>query len=385
MKLFLSKEDAEVILRATGVDLPDLISQAGHECFIEDISKLTSNSLSFDKVIPYRQNFYNDYARALEITLHTPETHQPELKLLDKAYANTVLEDLGLNYLNTKTVFNRDDIVSFSDNTVILKPKIGMWSKSDYNFTYIVLPKDELLTKIDASDIDLSSGDYLIQEGVTNGKPILWIGGYVNPQGDIHVDGALSQTFSINDKHFEDILRYPDRHQMLVEEIPLNELDEFYTEAIRQIKVVLTHVNAKSTPFCIQAIIDDDNEVQLLDFNLSFGKGYMLSVRRNNPEYIIERIKYTYGGVDSIQPNNTFMMNLVFDTPNGFTDDIKEYIKDKPMLLGMGQPDKDYTFYRGTEEVKIYHRYRSNCALLTSSREEAYQIRDNFKLFLETL
>jgi hypothetical protein len=169
----------------------------------------------------------------------------------------------------------------------------------------------------------------------------------------------------------------------------MDEMDEFFADAIRQIKVVLKYFNANSTPFCIQAIVDDQNQVNLLDFNFGFGKSYALLVRQRTPEYIIDRIKYTYGGADSIPTNTTYLMNLVFDTPNSISDELKEYIKDKPIFfaVGMGRPDahRDFVVETMHGPLNIYYRYRSICVIVGSSREEAQELHKNLSQFISTL
>jgi hypothetical protein len=388
MKIFFDSSEADLLKKSAKIDLPDLIRAAGHECLVKDgnLLSLVDNTPKIDRILALNQANLEQYRKFLSIiNFNGVETLQSELKLLDKFYANSVLEQLGLNYLNTIAISSREDIVNFSDSIVLIKPKIGMQAKSTYRFTYIPMPKEELLTALDASDIDLSKQEYILQEGVTNGKPIMWFGGYVNPSGDIYVDGVLDQEFSINDEHFENKLRYPERHRMKIQEVKLDELNEFHLESIRQIKIVLKHIKAKATPFCIQTIIDDDNEVQILDFNFSFGKGYMLRIREKTPEYIIDRIKYTYGGADSIPPNATYMMNIEIDTPNGFTDEMKEYIKDKPILLGFGNSDKDYVNHTKDGLVYVYHRHKSYCVVIGDSKPHCLELIENFKTFLSTL
>jgi hypothetical protein len=380
MKIFLTPDDASITLKSTKIDLPSLIEQAGHQCVIKSPYSLTIEEI--DAIIPQVQTNYELY---LDASYNISLLGLPQIQLLDKSIANQTLEKLGLNYLNTKVVTCREDIETFSDDTVILKPKVGTNSKSEYAFAYVVMPKTQLLSEIDNSDINFGTNSYLIQEGVTNSRPIIWIGGYVNPQGEIHIDGILDQHFSINDKYFEDKLRHPLRHNMLVEEIPLPEMNEFHAESIRQIKIVLKHVEAKCTPFCIQCIVDDDNEVQILDINLGFGKAYALRIREKTPQYIIDRIKYTYGGADSIPPNDTFFMNYIAQTPNGITDEIKEYIKDRSMYVAMGTPDKDYVLGDPENPVYVYYRYESRFSFIGSSKQEVLNEIENFKTFLSTL
>lgn len=386
MNLYLDQLDVNITLGAAKVNLPDLIQAAGHTCLVKQFKDLTMPDVgSIDRIVAQRQINYERYV-AISF-MKSNGLLQPELHMLDKWYAHRKLQELGLNYLNTDLVISREVIENFADDYVLLKPSMSMQSKSKLDFAYIPMSKQELLAKIDAVDIDLSRAEYIIQEGVTNSRPIIFVAGYVNPQGQIHIDGALKQWFSVNDLHFENKLRYPDRHEIQIEEVPLDELDEFYVESIRQIKVVLQHFNAACTPFCIQAIVDDDNEVQLMDFNFGFGKVYSLHLRSRTPEYIIDRIRYTYGGADSIPPNNTYMLNVLFDTPNGITDEIKAYVSGQPtMYIGFGRTEKDEV----TENVNApptvaYHGYRSGCVILASSRAEAYEVRDNFLAFLATL
>lgn len=384
MKIYLTEDDAKLTLKSTKIDLPALIVQAGHECITKRASQLLTGEI--DVILPQMQANYITYLHILDkISPNGIYGTHYEIQLLDKAIANKTLEDLGLNYLNTKIVSSREDIETFADDTVLLKPRVGMMSRANYDFAYTVMPKSELLSRIDSSDINLSSCEYIIQEGITNNKPILWIGGYVNPNREIYIDGILNQYFTINDKHFEDKLRYPDRHNISVEEVLLSEMDEFHVEAIRQIRLVLEHVKAESTPFCIQCIIDDDNEVQIIDFNFGFGKSYALRIRENTPQYIIDRIKYMYGGADSIPPNNTYMMNFAASTPNGVTNEMKQYLKDNQIYLGLGQPDKDYVL--GTEEnpVYVYHLYETRFVFVRSSKQEALDDIEKFKTFLTTL
>lgn len=384
MKIYLTENDAKLTLKSTKIDLPALIREAGHECIVKPPSDLTAGEI--DVLIPQMQSNYKEYLSILSSILPSgiKQTHF-EIELLDKAIANKTLEDLGLNYLNTKVVTCREDIETFSDDIVILKPKVGTNSKSDYAFVYRVMSKTQLLSEIDNSDIDLTTSAYIIQEGVTNSHPIIWIGGYINPQREIHIDGILNQYFSINDKHFEDKLRYPLRYKMLAEEVPLSEMNAFHIESIRQIKIVLEHIQAECTPFIMQCIIDDDNEVQILDLNFGFGKGYALRIREKTLQYIIDRIKYTYGGADSIPPNDTFFMNYIAQTPNGITDEIKEYIKDRSMCVAMGHPDKDYLLGDPENPVYVYHRYESVFCFVGTSKQEVLNEIENFKIFLSTL
>lgn len=380
MILFVDVEDANAMKRAAGTDLPALIEAAGHTCLVDSIANLTQPQWqTIDKIVAQRQINYLQYATVARLAV----TEQSELHMLDKWFAHRKLGELGLNYLNTQIVMSHEDIENFADEHVVIKPVMSMQSIASLDFAYIPMPKSELLAKLDTEQITLNPGEYIVQEAVTNTRPIIFVTGYVNPQGQIHIDGALKEWFSINDGFFEDKLRYPNRHVFLIEEVPLEEMDEFYLEAIRQIKVVLEHFGSTSTPFCIQAIVDDDNEVQLLDFNFGFGKGYALHIRQRTPQYVIDRIRYTYGGADSIPPNTTYALNVIFDTPNGFTDELKEYFSTRPMYFGIGQPDRDYVFENvNAPTTYVYHRYKSGCMILGSSREEAYQVREEFLAFL---
>lgn len=384
MIIYLSKEDWQITLRSTKIDLRALIEIAGHENapFFGD----GMTQVPIEALLAQQQTSYEHYWNM--IPMMSPRVARPlYLQLLNKSIAHDVLKTLNLNLLNTKNVTCRKDIEDFEDDIVILKPSTGMNSTADYKFAYTVMSKIDLLSHIDSSDIDFTTQSFIIQEGVTNSHPIIWIGGYVNPNGDIHIDGILNQTFSIHSQFLEDQLRYPERYKTLIEEVPISEATALHQESIRQIQLVLEHFEAKSTPFCIQCIVDDDNQVQLLDFNFGFGKAYALSNRRYDQQYILDRIKYTYGGAESIPANNTYMMNCYALTPNGVTDEIKEYIDNCAItiILGLGQPDKDYTLPHPDKPINVYHRNESRFVFVGSSREEVVSEIEKFKTFLTTL
>lgn len=404
MKLFLDRVDHLMTLGLTNgskrIDLAQLIAAAGHECLLKNFDEITVEDLEvIDYIVAQQQTNVQRYvqlSRKLRLNLDSgPDSgglldpgmyRQSEIQMTNKAFAHEKLQELGLNFLNTTLIRSKDDIINFEDEAVLIKPIASMQSRSDIDFAYMIMSKTELLSRIDESNIGtVTNGTFVIQEAVTNDRPIIWIGGYVNPQGEILIDGALKQRYLINDGYFEDRIRHPDRHLMYVEEVPLTELDEFYQESIRQIKIVLTHFRAKSTPFCIQAIVDDDNQVQLLDFNFGFGKGYALRIRIDTPEYIIDRIKYTYGGADTIPPNTTYLRNMIIDTPNGVTDEIKTYMDQNGIFIGSGLVEKDYSIDTPQGPYTFYYRNKTACPIIASSKQEADSIAENFLAFLSTL
>lgn len=401
MKLFLDSKDVTATLDTTTIDLPALIRAAGHIPFVKHAEQVLPVELEkFDMVLAQQQVNYTLYKKL--ITNKGFDFLQQELMMLDKGIANDILEKLELNFLNTKRIFTIDDVINFEDNVVLIKPEMSMLSRSKLDFAYVPMLKDELIKKlneeISAGNLNLLIDRYLIQEAVTNNRPVLWIGGYVNPTGKIHIDGLLNQQFTLSTGYFEDKIRYPDRHDCVIEEVPLNEMDEFYVEAIRQIKLVLEYFQTKSTPFCIQAIVDDDDQVQLIDFNFGFGKVYALNARRKNQQYIIDRIKYTYGGADSIPPNNIYLSSMYVDTTKeGKIAKIKEYIEKKSqtgfgvknggMSIGLGQQraDRDSTVEGPTGPIQIFQRYKTAVGIRAETKQDALKIKTDFEQFLSTL